>query len=63
MAANESIAKEGGKNLNLGLPLDNKQIKAFSEMFCEGKFFGHVEFGLKNNRLEPTDLIKNMDAH
>jgi hypothetical protein len=53
-------AKEGAKNLNLGLPLTNKQIKAFADMFVEGKYFGHVEFGLKNKRLDPEDLLRNL---
>ena len=53
-------AKEGAKNLNLGLPLTNKQIKAFADMFVEGKYFGHVEFGLKNKRLDPEDLLSNL---
>ena len=54
------IAKQGAKNMNLGLPLTGKQLKAFADMFSESKYFGHVKFGLKNRRIDPEDLIKNI---
>ena len=60
MSSGSQDAKEGAKNMNLGLPLSGKQLKAFADMFSEGKYFGHVKFGLENKRLEPEDLIKHI---
>lgn len=56
-----SDAIDGAKNINLGLPLTGKQLKAFTNMFSEGSYFGHVKFGLENKRIDPEDLIKNLD--
>tara|TARA_R110002110_G_scaffold260451_3_gene476214 strand:+ start:1436 stop:3496 length:2061 start_codon:yes stop_codon:yes gene_type:complete len=56
----DAEAKQGAKNMNLGLPLTGKQLKAFADMFAEAKYFGHVKFGLKNRRIDPEDLIKNI---
>lgn len=60
MNDNPENAKNGAKNLNLGLPLEGKQLKAFADMFAETKYFGHVKFGLENRRLDPEDLISKI---
>ena len=43
----EAYGKKGADNLNKGLPLTGRQVQALGSLFCEGKYFGHVQFGLK----------------
>jgi len=53
-------ANNAVKNLNSGIPLTNLQIQSLLEGFIDGKFFGHIIFGLQNERLTPLSIIKNV---
>ena len=64
MAAADDItnnnASEGAKNLNLGVPVTGKQLRAFGTLFTEGKYFAHLAFGFRTGRIEPEEIIKNL---
>lgn len=58
--SSEELAKMGSENLNKGLDVEPNQIQAFSSLFCDGLYFGHVEFALRTGRISPEEFIKNM---
>ena len=57
----DAIASEGAKNLNLGVPVSGKQLRAFGSLFTEGKYFAHLAFGFRTGRIEPEEIIKNLN--
>ena len=59
----QNNAAEGAKNLNLGLPLSGKQLRAFGTLFTEGDYFAHLAFGFRTGRIEPEEVIKNLNKN
>jgi hypothetical protein len=56
----EAYAGSGAKKLDEGYPLDRKEISALASLFLQNKYFAHLKFGIKQGRLEPEEIIKNI---
>ena len=47
--------------LNEGLTLDYRQLKTLADQFCDGNNLGHVNFGIKTERIDPETMISKLD--
>ena len=56
----ESYAGSGAKKIDEGYPLERKEISALTTLFLENRYFAHLKFGIKQGRLEPEEIIKNV---
>ena len=56
-------AADGVKKINEGLPLDKDELKLFSRLFVENKYFAHLKFGLINGRIDPEELLYRVDEN
>jgi hypothetical protein len=51
-------AADAATNLNIGLPLTDRQVSALVKKFGDGEYFGHINFGLETGRLTPYRLVE-----
>ena len=56
----DTLATEGAKNIQNGLPLKNNQINALLQKFESGDYFAHINFGIESGRLMPYKLVESI---
>ena len=56
----QAYAGNGAKKIDEGYPLERKEISALVSLFLSNEYFAHINFGVKNGRLEPEEIIKNI---
>ena len=56
----QAYAGNGAKKIDEGYPLERKEISALASLFLSNDYFAHINFGVKNGRLEPEEIIKNI---
>ena len=61
LASIESLAGAGADKINRGIDLERREIAALTTLFLQNKFFAHLKFAVENGRLEPEEIIKNIE--
>jgi len=63
LASIELLAGAGADKINRGIDLERREIAALTTLFLKNKFFAHLKFAVENRRLEPEEIIKNIEKN